>query len=197
MRLCRSLTSLITATFACASLCLAGCGHWVSSRDYIKNSSADMNRNGEADEVYGYVPSYDRGLSATPTPEPRYHLPPVVVIPGGGETGMRTPFESSRQHSMYVSDIRNEVNALGRELMRIESRANHKGAGGRAAIEPALRDFTMATQEIARNLDQLDNVPATDLDELKIKTDVALDRARQAVRDAADAVDTAPANDKT
>lgn len=190
-----SLLGLFIVGFGCASLSLGGCGRYVSSEDYIDNSmSSDLSRPGDRDDLYGYVPPYDRTVAAEPVPEPRYHLPPVVVIPGGVHSA-RSPFDSPRENAQYASDVREELNSLGRELMRIQSRANQKGAAGRAAIEPAMRDFNMATQEIARNPDHLDNMSAADLDQLRIKTDLVLDRARQAVRDAAAAVDAVRSNE--
>jgi hypothetical protein len=176
------------ATILGALMCLTsagGCGGLVFDNQYIDNS---MLRSGGA-EIYAYVPPPEVRAAdmSPPLLTPRDDTLPAIIIrdeDGVDALASTTTVGSSRDRMVYASDVRNEVVALKRELARIEARANQKGGAGRAAIDPVVRDFDMANDALLEHLDRIERAPVNDWERLGVDANLALDDAREAVRQA-------------
>lgn len=129
-----------------AALCVAplfgGCARWVGAREFIDDSM---------DEHYA--------AGGAPAPAAAAHRAAPFVITKGeydrdaaddaDDVVVVLPGRATR----FVS-IRGELEALERELMRIQTRARLKGAAATAAIDPAVRDFNDSRDVIQDRLQE-------------------------------------------
>src|SRR5687768_11381907 len=125
------------ASFTCVAwfvIVAGGCGEMVSSREYIDNSMTEYAYVDQPSDVYGYMPvrpATDRVIEI-----PNSQGQPIIYGRQGEpirEYGFYEGVITPGARSTYTSDVRNELDALERELQRIEARAEIKGAPALAA----------------------------------------------------------------
>jgi hypothetical protein len=181
--------AVVVGTFGAAMM--AGCNHYVSSRDYLDTSMARSTGNEPADlYVYGYVPPAETyGVRTPPVYVQREESPPVIVIRTPGPDYVRAP---SPNAAWYQSNVTRELDALQHQMDRIESRARLKGAAALAAIEPPMRDFNMARDDIREQMNDATKLRSEDWGRFVIHIDHDLTDVRQTVGRAEEALNATP-----
>lgn len=163
-------------------LALVGCERLVSSDRHLDNS---IRANG--DDVDYVAPQHRERLpeQRDPIELPRLRSEEDLDIDGDVE---RPPHMQSGNMN-YLSFLYSTVVEMRDEVMRLTARAEQKGAGGRAALDPKLRTFHTSVRLINRYVVQFYDADAAEWEALKVKINEEIKAARSALREAAEAIE--------
>jgi len=157
------------------SSAVVGCGSCVGQKEYLNTMMVDE----ATANVLAYVPPAATSNESAVSPG-GVVLATELWLDSPGDAAIAGP--SSRAALGYSSDVRRQIDSLTREMRLLESRAGIKGAPTRAALDPKLRVFNSAIDQLESRLSDSDSLSN------QLEADVALATAQQAVREAHDVV---------
>ena len=191
MKLQFSAAALAAAFISLA--CLQGCAdHWVSQKEYFETSMSHDSRMASMNNTtYGYTPPpMDAWPDDHPLATPFHESEPLIIINDAAPTIGGNPVAYER--STFAFDTRQKLDAMQRDLDRVNAKAIQKGASVIAATDPKVRDFNSARRRINELLTNAAAASPSDWQDRTMRINYELDLARRAVNEASSLAETTP-----